>query len=319
MPGYVESVAYHGQTPWYGWGTRVPDDLSIDQMLIAAELDWEVEKRRLKTLGQDEWIDVPDRYALVRSSDDRVLDVVGKSYVPSQNAEVFEFFREFLDAGQATLETAGSLMGGRLVWCLAKLRGGDFNMGPDEMKGYVLLASPHWLGKSDIIKPTSVRTVCWNTITMALQEEVASEFRHAHRSEFNAEVIQNAKETLGLATEQLHEHYVACQKLKRFRITDQMLEELLLPVVAPKFDPEGAVSPPADELVYPRNWRMIEDAYRTAPGADPGTAWGALNAITFWADHMAGRKQENRLHAAWMGSTAKIKDRAMKVLVEAAR
>ena len=44
MNGDEASMAYAGDLPWHGLGTKVPHDLSTDQMLKVAGLDWEVEK-----------------------------------------------------------------------------------------------------------------------------------------------------------------------------------------------------------------------------------------------------------------------------------
>ena len=40
----VETMAYAGAVPWHGLGKPVPADLSTNQMLDAAGLNWTVEK-----------------------------------------------------------------------------------------------------------------------------------------------------------------------------------------------------------------------------------------------------------------------------------
>ena len=44
MAHMVETMAYAGEVPWHGLGKPVPADLTPDQMLEAAGLDWEVEQ-----------------------------------------------------------------------------------------------------------------------------------------------------------------------------------------------------------------------------------------------------------------------------------
>ena len=44
MAHMVETMAYAGELPWHGLGTKVPADLTPEQMLEAAELDWTVDK-----------------------------------------------------------------------------------------------------------------------------------------------------------------------------------------------------------------------------------------------------------------------------------
>ena len=43
----VETMAYAGQVPLHGLGTKVDSNLSPEEMLKAAKLDWTVEKKQL--------------------------------------------------------------------------------------------------------------------------------------------------------------------------------------------------------------------------------------------------------------------------------
>ena len=44
MAHMIETIAYAGEVPWHGLGTKVPADLSPAQMLDKAGLNWTVEK-----------------------------------------------------------------------------------------------------------------------------------------------------------------------------------------------------------------------------------------------------------------------------------
>ena len=82
-------MAYAGETPWHGLGVEVPGDLAPIQMMDKAGLNWTVEKQSLIT---SEGASVEDKMALVRSTDNKVLDIVGKNWNPVQNETAFEFF-----------------------------------------------------------------------------------------------------------------------------------------------------------------------------------------------------------------------------------
>ena len=93
----VETMAYAGEVPWHGLGTKVPHDLSTDEMLKKSGLDWYVEK--LPT-----YVNAPSgqqktgSFALVRSSDNKVLaPSVGQNWNPVQNKEAFDFFSEYVE------------------------------------------------------------------------------------------------------------------------------------------------------------------------------------------------------------------------------
>ena len=114
MVAAVESMAYAGEVPWHGLGTKVSDDLSPNQIMVKAGLDWQVNK--VPTYARVGELEVPTgQEALVRSSDNKVLTQVGKNWYPVQNEEAFEFFSEYCLAGDMSMETAGSLRDGKMV------------------------------------------------------------------------------------------------------------------------------------------------------------------------------------------------------------
>jgi phage/plasmid-like protein (TIGR03299 family) len=314
MSHEVETMAYTNEVPWHGLGTYIEDAPSIDEMLIRAGLDWSVTKEPMFTTVGDKKIEVPGHFALRRSSDNRILDVVGNQWNPIQNEEAFEFFRDFVEAGDATMETAGSLKDGNYVWGLANLKTSFKLPGKDEVKGYLLVGLPHQQGKALIIRPTAVRVVCNNTLSMALRESVA-EYRHAHRSDFGEDAIKNAKEILGVSREQILEFGEQAKSLHQHKMDEAEVIRLIASVMAPKADADLMASDPTE--LTPRMEAII-DAYYKAPGAQPGTAWGALNAVTYWTDHMASRTQDARLTNAWIGKTARQKEQVKQVLLAAA-
>ena len=88
MVAAVETMAYAGEVPWHGLGTKVPQDLSTDEFIKQAGLDWTVSLRGLATFDEDSTgshlVDVPDYFATVRDTDSSVLGVVGNRYTPIQ-------------------------------------------------------------------------------------------------------------------------------------------------------------------------------------------------------------------------------------------
>src|SRR5690242_4018322 len=111
MSHEVETMAWANQVPWHGLGVEVPADVTVDEMLVKAGLNWEVE--RIPIMTADDGATIPDQYAIRRATDKRVYDVVSDRWRPVQNREILEFFREWTAAGDATIETAGSLRGGK--------------------------------------------------------------------------------------------------------------------------------------------------------------------------------------------------------------
>ena len=109
MPANVESMFYTGAEPWHGLGEKLEDAPTISEAIEKSGLDWEV---GVKDLVTKDGYDVPAK-ATYRKSDNAILGVVGPRYVPLQNKDAFEWFQPFVDAGECSLHTGGSLSGGQ--------------------------------------------------------------------------------------------------------------------------------------------------------------------------------------------------------------
>lgn len=333
MAHNIESIAWAGETPWHGLGVDVTATpiakRTPEFMLRKGKIDWGVAKRPL-TFESDKGkgkIIVPDRFALVRDSDERPLSIVGGNYKPVQNAVSMEFFCKFIKAGHMSLETVGSLYNGAYIWVLARI-GADFKLGKeDEVRGFLLLCNPHVFGKALIIQFTPVRVVCWNTLTWALGADLkgsgnGTRFAMPHSIEFNDVVRKKAEIALGLAKEQMDEFKQASLLLSKKKATAEEVEEFFCDVL--RFDPAEAKRKgrKKDETIEPRMLPKFRVALEQGPGAmlqtAAGTWWGALNAVTYIADHHTGKDhgttaQGMNLRSTWLGSRAALKRRATEL------
>ncbi|MGE0366975.1 MAG: DUF932 domain-containing protein [Phycisphaerales bacterium] len=311
MSHEVETMTYTNEVPWHGLGVSRPQGwANVIDMLKDAGLNWKVEKRPM--VDSEDHREIPGHFQLRRSSDKRVLDVCGGRYIPTQNADVFKFFDGFVRAGKAKMETAGSLFGGRMVWALARL-GSTFKLkGKDEVRGYLLIGSPHQQGKSLIAKVVATRVVCNNTYTAALHEG-GSVFRMNHRNEFDEDQMDRAKEVLGIARDQFGDFEDQAIKLQKKKMKREDVIRVFAPIFQPRMDVADLIKD-FEEHASPR-MELLLDVYERAPGAEPGTAWGAFNAVTYFADHLASRTPDRRLGHAWMGKTAGQKDKVLDALL----
>jgi hypothetical protein len=76
MSHLVETMAYNkAETPWHGLGYAVSNDLTPDEMMVAAKVDWTVNKVPVTAQYNDQAI-ATGHSALIRSSDSKVLDVI---------------------------------------------------------------------------------------------------------------------------------------------------------------------------------------------------------------------------------------------------
>ena len=322
MAHLVETMAYANEAPWHRLGVQVSEDITTDDMLIKAGLNWNINKEAMMTINTKQ--SVPEQYALVRDVDNFVLGTCGKAYKPVQPKEVMDFFREFVDNGGMKMETAGSLSNGRQIWALAKINE-SFTLGKqDRVEGYLLFSSPNVVGKALRIMFTPVRVVCNNTLTQALSNASGTgEFRLHHANQFDPAV---AKSALGLAKGQLDEFGKAAEFLASKRVDMQELQHYfsaLWPTGSAKNAIRGEVANDNEEASYgiSRTAEAAMTIFDMQPGADffPDSWWNAFNAVTYIVDHVAGRSEHNRMKNAWFGGGERLKRQALESAINYAR
>lgn len=332
MAHNVETMAYVGEVPWYGLGTKIEHGVSILEVGEKAGILWEVGLfPNSTTLPDGTTIEVPQR-SLVRLSDNHVLDgACGPKYEPIQNEELLRFFEEYLEAGDMWIETAGSLQSGKIIWALAKMDK-SFSVGKgDESEGYVLLANYHQYGKAGIAKFTAVRVVCNNTLTMALGKGSASlDLRMRHDRAFDEARRQTVKEQMEIAREQFDRLKEVGKSLAKMRLTEEDAVRIAAAITGGSDKIEGfdfeSLDLKAEEtfsdLRAPTR-RVLElyagDGMGSHLKMAKGTAWGMLGAVTQYVDFEAGRSdQDYRLTQAWFGRGNVVKERALRILKDAA-
>lgn len=307
----VAQMAYAGQTPWHGLGKQVPSDLTPEQMLQAAGLDWKVYTAPVYAEVAGKRIDLP-KQVLVRDRDHKVLDVISDDWIPMQNSDAFEFFDEFIAAGDMEMETAGSLKDGNIVWALARIKNSfELFNGKDVVNGYLHFTNPHQYGRSIDVRFTPIRVVCNNTLTLSLNTKTENFVKVSHRREF---LVDEVKQALGIASEKLAKYKEMAQFLSTKRFTGEKIEEYfarVFPVATSKVDSRKEIS---------KAHRIVRECVDTQPGAElgEGTWWQAFNAVTYYTDHLAGRSQDTRLQSAWYGSNKNLKAKALELAVEMA-
>ena len=311
MAHLVETMAYAGEVPWHGLGEKVSNDLTPVQMMQKAGVDWTVHE--VDSFVEFEGKKIPTgQRALVRSSDARVLTNVGPDWKPVQNEDAFNFFSEYVFAGDMEMHTAGSLKNGQVVWALAKVKESFELFKGDTVESYLLFSNPHQYGKSIDIRFTPIRVVCNNTLTMSLESASDRSVRIGHRTTFDADMV---KETLGIA----HEKFAKYKEMAQFLGSKRFSMDNLIQYYNEVFPQTGANKTEvksAEDLSRPAKQALA--VLETQPGANfaEGSWWQALNSVTFVTDHIQGRNAENRLMSQWFGNNQLRKVKAAEKAVE---
>ena len=305
-------MAYAGDLPWHGLGTKVSNDLTPQQMMQKAGVDWRVQEVESFIRFKGDNV-LTGQKSLVRETDGKILTNVGKDWHPVQNEQAFEFFNEYVLAGDMEMHTAGSLKGGNYVWALAKVKESFDLFGGDQVDSYMLFSNPHVYGKSIDIRFTPIRVVCNNTLTFAINSQAQRAVKVGHRTAFNAD---NVKTTMGLASEKFAKYKEMAQFLgqKRFSV-DALMQYYneVFPLTSGQSKQEDV-----NKDTISRMAKQAFDVLETQPGAEfaEGSWWQAFNSVTYVTDHMQGRNADNRLHSQWFGQNQLRKIKAAESAVK---
>lgn len=310
------AIAYVGGVPWHGLGQKVPAGASLEEIEVAAGLNWAVRLTPALYRTEDQagmLIQSKHRF-LLRDDTKKPLTLVGPDYVPFQNRQILDFFRRYVEAGDMSIETAGSLNGGQNIWALARL-GAGYDVGtpdqPDRSEGYVLLTNPHQYGKGMTAKLTDIRVVCQNTMTMALGGR-GSAVQLWHTAELTEGRMQEVRERLNLSRWKMIHVAEESKRLSAAQIDYLGAVDFSFNLFAPNADREKSAPKPVD--------RVLKLFSGEAKGADlpsaKGTTWGLLNAVTQYLDWERGRSPNARLNYSWLGGGQSLKLTAKNRLLE---
>jgi phage/plasmid-like protein (TIGR03299 family) len=275
----------------------------------------------------------------VAVEEEQKLGLVSGEYEVVQNTEIFDWFQPYLDSREATLHTAGSLKGGRLVWCLAKLNQKPVEIVKNDfIETFLLLSSSHDGTQKLRVGFTPIRVVCANTLAQAhkCKESKLLGLKHTKHIHVTLSEIHDIVNPMTAAFEATVEKYriLASRKV----INPQDLERYVYKVLKDgKEIPEGGMKTRMQNIVDSVTVRMNHAANQTAPNS----WWSAYNAVTEHFTWAAGgdaggeggdeegngasksratleQKTSNRIASLWLGQNLKKNEAALELALEMA-
>ena len=296
-------------------------DDTLQDITTKAGMDWKIQRAKVRYpvahgTSPDAWRTMDDSHVLMRSDTKDALGIVSDKYKVVQPAQVLEWMDTLTHDAGFQIETAGTLFGGRKFWALASI-GDDCEIVPgDRIGGYLLLATSCDGSSATVGQFTTVRVVCNNTLSMSMQ--AGGKHKITHRTVFNPETMRSK---LGIAHEMFGDFAKQTARLADKSVSTNRAERLLLDLLAPKVAALGAAATlpelekVTDSLAFKKIMALFEgEGKGSRMDGVQGTAWGWLNAVTEYADHHARTTSaENRMHSAWFGAGADLKESALAI------
>lgn len=314
MSAEVETMFSVKEVPWHGLGRVLPTaPKTTEEALILGGLDWEV--ARLPTTCELDGVTLNTGHnAIVRKTDKRVLGNVGSNYYPIQNAKAFAFFNKALEKNLVTIETAGSLRGGRHVWMLARIIDTAADIVPgDRVDAYALVSNSHDGSLRTRLGFCGTRVVCQNTLSLAHGEGRLIRVSHTK----NAEVaLENLEEIIDFQRKKFSATVEQMRSLAKLGVSTESLRSYVERVFLPEVKKRTVSDEDAQTAIKGIHGKIIP-LFEKGRGNDlpgvKGTMWAAYNAVSEFMTWEKGRTKDKRLESLWFGEGGKINRRALQM------
>lgn len=308
----IEEDRYIGSKPaWHGIGTYPGKTFTAAEAIAATGLDFYVD---LVPLFTADGLQI-DKLATVRmdkATDDpaRILGVVGQSYTVLQNERAFQFFDAIVGQDMAIYESVGVLHGGKEMFIVARLHDQKYWVNEDEYDAYITVTNGHTGQHGVRVFTTMVRTVCNNTLMMALRNvRKMVTLRHTANVE---QRLRSAPLLLGLADTQ----FQAAQAIFQTLADTPIPAPALFTAYVDDVFPSTGENPNSRTLAHRDSVHsLMEHPHQNTPGVE-GTFYAAYQAVAQYVDHGIPRYGDDateRAAQALFGRGRMLKDRALKI------
>ncbi len=319
--------------PWHGLGVILPEPpKSIDEALDKAGLGWGVRHGEVQIVKSPAWVDdfgsehpaqlvkAEGWKANIRSDTGDLLGIVSDEYQVVDNRDAFRFL-DALIGSELYFETAGSLWGGRRVWCLARVPE-YIEIGGDQAATYLYVANSHDGSMAVTAAVTPIRIVCANTLGAALRNaehgaHANRTFRFRHTGNLQAKFAE-ARDVLGMTLNYQEQFKLLADRLAREPITAQRFERSVLRHL-------WTIDEQMGKIARANRERTIENVLAIfrgrgiagdTTGNSPGTKWVAFNAVAEYADY--GRRYSKRTDQVQRSfEDVSLKQRALELITNA--
>lgn len=323
----TDNIVLHKEMAWHGLGTVVEEAPTTEEALQLANMNWNINQSNGvrghmsngDTFNSDKWV------LNVRSDTSEVLGCVSDGFQPIQNKELATFCEELSMDSVVKAESAGSLLGGRKVWFLLKTD--TFNVGPkdDPVTPYILVANGHDGSLSFTGMTTSVRVVCNNTLSWAMQGN-GKVFSYKHTAGIWGK-LPAAKIAMRKALVGKQDFVESCRHLRNVAMTGEQVQAFFLDMYAKVVDPivkmDATDRHKADESDRRYNnaisniydMSMTFDMEHDVAGA---TYWNAFNASSRWLQNRVRKSGDTQSVNKVMGAASDNTSKAFKLALAAA-
>lgn len=271
-------------------------------------------------------VTVPDTFAIIRDTDQKVLGTGGKQMVQglAGGQRLAEAIRRVTGDSNPLLESIGFMKGGKRLFAQVKLE--DFDVVPgDSIRSYLFFAEGLDGSLKTIVNPTDLRFACANMMATMMIETAKYGIGVRHTKNHNSR-LESAEELMADALRHTRKRNEVYTQMAKKSLSDSEALNYFRKALGAATDCELKELPTRTQ----NNLERIQELY--ADGDDlaaqnQGTVWGAFNALTNYANHeivvhgeyadrektkLAADGAEKRLDSIVFGSGAKVNNNAYR-------
>ena len=258
-----------------------------DEIMRRAEMDYEVERDNLGRHDNS----LKGFYAVKRSDNDHVFNIVRGNYEVIQTRDILEPFDEIVRETGATYTNAGTLANGGKIWVQAKL--------PEELKfdvdgfeddimaSYAMLIVDHTGMGSNSIFPYTDRAACNNQFYSFTSAAKRSGLSIRHNRNWK-DRLENVRGAFFNAMEGNKTFMKRAEKLLKWDISENEVRgfaSAIFPDLKKKDEKKSHAT--SEE----KKREEVVNLFSRGLGNRGKTRWDAFNAVTEYLDHHAGSKR----------------------------
>ena len=314
----------------------IDQNLNCSQLMRNAGLDWTVNKVPVQATIDNETITSDKLYSLVKSDNNKILvSGLTDQYHTMQNEKLAQLGDYFSNIAGVSFEHCFNYKDDKAITFLANT-GGEFNIGDDVVKNYLMLTNFHTGRDKTKINTTSIQPVCENTFLMALSDIEQFYIGITHRIEFNDSLEELVRIKIKDALNSNKVYKEQAEKLNSYSLTESDMLKYFILVYNPKLIADY------DKRIIGKDYSFINelsgnkqikscygvwhDTYEnngntyklenTGNDVREDTLWKAFNCVTYNEDHL---RSGDRLSNTFItNGKDNVKSKAMEVALEMA-
>ena len=257
-------------------------------------LNWDVITAPLTASVDGKTAKVTHKVAQLRDDTYEVIGVTGSSYEVFQNSSLKEFVNPLVEEGLLEITNIGYLGNGGKVFIQAQMTEA-YQMAGEDHKAQISLLNAHDGSAALAAGVTDTRVVCSNTFAMAMAD-MSSRLRHSRGI---ADKAVRISEVVNYVNDQMRQYAEAVEVLASTKATDQMVDKVI----------SGAYGKDVKSIRAASDIRAL---YRNGKGNEGRTLYDAVNGVTEYTTHVAGKDANKRFVSVNFGRNAEVNKKAFK-------